>query len=1206
MDWSKVKKEHVDQAIKKFIEDKPEHPEPRSYYLIYEGEKLPSKYIRGMAYSIATGEEFTLSGFSGGTETVNFFKKYGYTVEQVSDDDTEDKYSVNDAVWIAAALLAAEQYTANPNATREDVFFKQSDIVKKAQSLITSKVDSARVSWWVNADNEKHTQNYLRADSLQDTTARRLSMMDEFPDKTYPKGLRMSDEFEINGLQITMEELFFFVKEQYPEVINKMQTVDINYIGVLDYLTNNQEIPYSNPEVPGLAQDEKERLLKVKEKGQAAVVEIKKMAARCSQLYGLDKCLPVAWLDGSNTKTRKYLCAQLKYKDYATNPTSVSLFVEKNNGVTRYRISLDIKNDGTDKKTMATYHSHLDIPKEDGMVYVSGSNEWGNPAVITDTVDVIKAKIDSGEIRKVQLCVYVESSGDKTNEQYDADVMAAVKKIIPYYEHVIGKATTPSTGRAWLLTWNPASWDWANYKAWCKDTKLGNKFVEPWTCASKQPAVGDEIFLIKTGSKPRGILAHGYVAKGAYEADHYDPEKASVGVKSNHIDAEYDWIQDYDTEPMLMQDDLKTKLPDQQWSPMESGIEIKSSILPELKKMWLELIGKKGEEITYWPSLEEYGPRITKEKWVELLNDSDVTNDDNLRMFKMMLELGGEATCANLAEIYGGSAGSYNNWGRIFGERVHRKTNCPLCVDGDRQRYYTIPFVGRYVVEKGKRRYSWKFRSELEEALKEMDLSHIDLTTEEESVIAYDKNIILYGPPGTGKTYSTAIYAVAICDQFDLDSVKAMEYDEVIIRYRELLAAGRVAFTTFHQSYGYEEFIEGIKPVLNGGSDIGYTIEDGVFKKFCDDARMPENNDIQCFGDLWAVRSRTGDSDVPFDYEDYLYKNGVIMVETNDEYDKRQCNMISRMKKGDWIVLGRDYKIAALGVIDDEEVSEIDCEPFHWKRKVNWLVTGLSATFSDIGVVGGCFSNFAIAKSKHKVQNFYKLIKTEKKKAKPHVFVIDEINRGNISKIFGELITLIEDTKREGMDEQASAVLPYSGESFSVPANVHILGTMNTADRSIALMDTALRRRFQFVEMMPDADVLRDIGADKVDDLDVAAMLEKINERITFLYDREHTIGHAFFTKLAKAPTIETLKAIFEKSVIPLLQEYFYEDYQKIQLVLGDNGKTDPSTKFILDEEVKVKNIFKGNADDVVDLPDKKYTINADAFDNLESYKQII
>jgi 5-methylcytosine-specific restriction endonuclease McrBC GTP-binding regulatory subunit McrB len=225
---------------------------------------------------------------------------------------------------------------------------------------------------------------------------------------------------------------------------------------------------------------------------------------------------------------------------------------------------------------------------------------------------------------------------------------------------------------------------------------------------------------------------------------------------------------------------------------------------------------------------------------------------------------------------------------------------------------------------------------------------------------------------------------------------------------------------------------------------------------------------------------------------------------------------------------------------------------------------------------------------------------------KNFVFVIDEINRGNISKIFGELITLIEDTKRGGMEEQASAILPYSGDKFSVPSNVYILGTMNTADRSISLMDTALRRRFQFIEMMPEVNVLREIGANKVADLDIAEMLETINERITFLYDREHTIGHAFFTRLAKSPNIETLASIFEKSVIPLLQEYFYEDYQKIQLVLGDNGKENPKTKFILDEEVKAKKIFKGHVEDVVDLPEKKYTVNKEAFLNIESYKQII
>lgn len=338
----------------------------------------------------------------------------------------------------------------------------------------------------------------------------------------------------------------------------------------------------------------------------------------------------------------------------------------------------------------------------------------------------------------------------------------------------------------------------------------------------------------------------------------------------------------------------------------------------------------------------------------------------------------------------------------------------------------------------------------------------------------FDKNLILYGPPGTGKTYNSVIYAVAICDGKSVDELT--DYDAVMARYDELKKAGRIAFTTFHQSYGYEEFIEGIKPIIDENKqDIGYTIEPGVFKEFCENAKS-------------AVCTK------------------------NDDF--------------------------------------IDAEP--------------------------------------------------------HVFIIDEINRGNISKIFGELITLIENTKRSGMPEAASAILPYSGDEFSVPANVYILGTMNTADRSIALMDTALRRRFQFIENMPDSDVLRKIHADKVEDLDVAAMLDKINERITFLYDREHTIGHAFFTGLKDDASIETLQSIFEKSVIPLLQEYFYEDYQKIQLVLGDNAKSDDSLKFVLDKKVIAKNIFKGNVEDVIDLPEKQYLINRKAFENINSYKEIL
>lgn len=374
--------------------------------------------------------------------------------------------------------------------------------------------------------------------------------------------------------------------------------------------------------------------------------------------------------------------------------------------------------------------------------------------------------------------------------------------------------------------------------------------------------------------------------------------------------------------------------------------------------------------------------------------------------------------------------------------------------------------------------FSYKMREPLMEAIKSLEERGVFQEMKELDK-EFDKNLILYGPPGTGKTYNSVIYAVAICDGKPVDELT--DYAAVMSRYNELKKAGRISFTTFHQSYGYEEFIEGIKPIIDENKqDIGYTIEPGVFKRFCDNA-----------------------------------------------------------------------------------------------KSITRISTGIESTVIE-------------------------------ENTEPYVFIIDEINRGNISKIFGELITLIESTKRAGMPEAASAILPYSGDEFSVPSNVYILGTMNTADRSIALMDTALRRRFQFVEMMPDSDVLRKIHADKVEDLDVAAMLDKINERIEYLYDREHTIGHAFFTDLKDDATLEKLQSIFEKSVIPLLQEYFYEDYQKIQLVLGDNAKSDDSLKFIIDEKVIAKNIFKGNVEDVIDLPEKKYSINSKAFENINSYKEIL
>jgi 5-methylcytosine-specific restriction protein B len=221
-------------------------------------------------------------------------------------------------------------------------------------------------------------------------------------------------------------------------------------------------------------------------------------------------------------------------------------------------------------------------------------------------------------------------------------------------------------------------------------------------------------------------------------------------------------------------------------------------------------------------------------------------------------------------------------------------------------------------------------------------------------------------------------------------------------------------------------------------------------------------------------------------------------------------------------------------------------------------------------------------------------------KKQNYVFIIDEINRGNISKIFGELITLIEESKRVGREEGMKTLLPYSMKPFGVPENVYIIGTMNTADRSIAAIDTALRRRFEFKEMLPDPEVVAKIS---VGNLSIKTMLEKMNRRIAVLYDREHTIGHAYFMPLAKDNSTEKLSEIFKNKVIPLLQEYFYEDYEKIRLVLADNQKKDERDQFILAKKINQGELF-GSAD--IGLDDGfTYEINEDAFMNPEAYLQI-
>jgi 5-methylcytosine-specific restriction protein B len=263
----------------------------------------------------------------------------------------------------------------------------------------------------------------------------------------------------------------------------------------------------------------------------------------------------------------------------------------------------------------------------------------------------------------------------------------------------------------------------------------------------------------------------------------------------------------------------------------------------------------------------------------------------------------------------------------------------------------------------------------------------------------------------------------------------------------------------------------------------------------------------------------------------------------------------NELKVGDIIVVSNGNK-AFRGIAEiSGEYEFVEDAPFHQIRPVKWL-----AVFEPARPVGEIFHRdfamqtlYKLSASGLKYEKLEALLSaaTEEPPVQSHVLIIDEINRANISKVFGELITLLEPDKREGELNAISLKLPYSGDDFAVPANLHVIGTMNTADRSIALLDTALRRRFDFEELAPDATTLNGIV---VEGVDLAKLLVALNDRIESLFDRDHRIGHAFFIGVT---SLDDLEKVFRRKVIPLLQEYFYENWSNVRRALNDYGEGD-------------------------------------------------
>jgi 5-methylcytosine-specific restriction protein B len=417
-------------------------------------------------------------------------------------------------------------------------------------------------------------------------------------------------------------------------------------------------------------------------------------------------------------------------------------------------------------------------------------------------------------------------------------------------------------------------------------------------------------------------------------------------------------------------------------------------------------------------------------------------------------------------------------------------------------------------------------------------------------------NQILYGPPGTGKTYHTVARAVALLEGISDEEI-AQQYPkekraELRKKFEDYRLAKRIEFVTFHQAFSYEDFIEGIKPIPPAKEEeseptvalearpVQYDVVRGVFRRICDsaaaaanptDAPVPPDFDELYDGFVVQLQQRMTSTRGPLTF--YTKEHyPVTLTAVNQKHKGRLTFLHANVGKHNHHIDKSWTKTIYTKYTSIDQIKKLSTDITQAfggpNASLQWVVFNELKKYEATWV--------AEAREKQKT--------ADSKPVPPFVLIIDEINRGNVANIFGELITLLEDDKRAGNAEALTITLPYSKEEFSVPSNLYLLGTMNTADRSVEALDTALRRRFSFTEMLPQAHLL----SNNIEGIDLQEMLRAINARLEQLLDHDHCIGHAL---LMRTSNLVELREAFRRSILPLLKEYFFGDWGKIGLVIG-------------------------------------------------------